>query len=99
MSSQSTSRYANKAQAGTRLGTRPLFAPTRVSCPVRKTVTGCVRGGVFIADDGNAYKVRRSGGGPMSLKIYDNQRIRMIGNLLPGGVFYPTGAPQRLGCC
>ena len=99
MSSQSTSRYANKAPPGTRFGTRPLFAPTRVSCPVRKTATGCVRGGVFTTDDGNVYKVRRCGGGPMSLAIYDNQRIRMIGHLLPGDVFYPTGAPKKLGSC
>ena len=74
--------------------------PARASGPVRKTVSGCVRGGIFTSDDGYEFKVRVSSThAPMNLRPFEGQRVRMTGDLLPGDVFYPGRAPQPLGPC
>ena len=73
--------------------------PASASAPVRKTIVGCVSNGVFTSEDGYVIKLRQRGGGPIDASRWQNQRLQVTGNLLPGDNFYIEGKPVVLGPC
>jgi hypothetical protein len=73
--------------------------PASASAPVRKTIVGCVSNAVFTSEDGYVIELRQRGGGPVDVSRWQNQRLRVTGNLLPGDNFYIEGKPVVLGPC
>ncbi len=82
------------------LVTYAALQPALASAPVRKTIVGCVSNGVFTSADGYVIKIRRRPGHqPVNLSRWQNLRLRVTGNLLPGDNFYIEGKPVVLGRC
>lgn len=75
------------------------FQPTSASAPVRKTIVGCVSSGKFISESGYVIKLRYRPGELMNLSRWNNMRLRVTGDLLPGDDFYLTSAPIVVGRC
>jgi hypothetical protein len=76
-----------------------VFQYAHASAPVRKTITGCVSGGVFRSDDGYVIELRRRSGGTIDVSRWQGRRLRVTGNLLPGDNLYLEGMPAILGRC
>ena len=75
-----------------------LQAPL-ASAPVRKTIIGCVSNGVFTSENGYIIKLRQLSGAPLNLSRWQNQRLQVTGNLLPGDIFFIVDAPIGRGRC
>ena len=76
-----------------------VFQHAHASAPVRKTITGCVQGGVFRSDDGYVIELRRRSGDTIDVSRWQGRRLRVTGKLLPRDNFYLEGVPAVLGRC
>jgi hypothetical protein len=77
----------------------PVFRPALASAPVHKTYAGCVHNGVYTSENGYVIRIRQAGGKPLDLSKWDNKRLRITGNLLPGDVFFLTAPPVVVAPC
>jgi hypothetical protein len=75
------------------------FRPALASAPVHKSYVGCVSNGVFKSENGYVIRIRQRAGSPMDLSQWQNKRLRITGNLLPGDNFYLTATPVVVGAC
>jgi hypothetical protein len=70
------------------------------SSPVRKAIVGCVTGGILTSDDGYSIRVMHAQDRTaVDLSPYEGKKIRAVGNLLPGDIYFIDGAPVVLGDC
>lgn len=77
-----------------------LLQPADASRPVRKTIIGCVVNGIFTSDNGYVIRIRRRlSGDRVDLSPWQNRRLQITGDLLPGDNFYLVTAPVVLGPC
>ena len=74
--------------------------PAHASRPVPRQITGCVKQGTLISDNGYTIRVFHSGTRErFDLRAFEGRRIRFNGYLLPGDRYFVNNPPADLGAC